>query len=133
MFSFFKKANCIAGVSTTLQSCGMHKEEARMMLEVYPNFFPQILGLTKNVSLQQRNIIAASSYLDLLHSLDSDYSVHLYQKKLTEALNYQIITNNNWREIGMSVNRVRHIINGEKLLSEREVEETFEPSKLIPE
>lgn len=130
MFSFLKKANCIAGVTTTLQACGMTKTEARQWVEVYPDFFTAVIDLTKSITVQQRNIIATISYLELLKSSDSSFPSYLYEKHLYNGLKYQLIENSNWKEIGMTFNRVLHFINGEKLMSEKQVEEDFEPSKL---
>jgi hypothetical protein len=130
MFSFLKKANCIAGVSSTLQSCGMNKAEARQLVEVSSDFFTTVISLTKKITAQQGNIIATISYLELMHSIDPDFPSHLYEQQVSDALKYQLIADSNWKEIGMTFNRVMHLINGEKLMSEREVEDAFEPSRL---
>jgi len=130
LFSFLKKASCIAGFSSTLQACGMSKADARQLVDLNPDFFTAVIDLTKSVTDQQRNIIVTISYLELINSIDASFQSYLYEQHASNGLKYQLIADSNWKEIGMAFNRVMHLINGEKLMSEQEVEDAFEPSRL---
>jgi len=130
MFSFFKQSACIARVSSTLQSCGMSKQEAHYLVDAYPSFFKAIIDMTKDVNSQQRNLIATISYLQFIKDGDPEFPSSLYNKNVYEALKYQLKTNENWKVIGRTLATVMHLMNDEKMMTDKEIEETFNPVNL---
>ena len=124
--TFFKQSSCMAGVINTLHSCGMTKQDARSLVDENPLFFKAILDMTKNVTNQQRNLIAAFSFLQLVGNEDHRVPMLLYME-VAEAIKYQLKVSKDWKEIGRTFATVLHLMNKEEMMSDEEIEETFNP------
>lgn len=130
MFTFFKQSACMAGVVNSLHSCGMTKQDARSLVDGNSLFFKAILDMTKNVTSQQRNLIAAFSFLQLMEGKDHRTPDLLYSMEVMEAIKYQLKVSKNWREIGRTFANVLHLMNKEEMMSDEEIEEAFNPINL---
>lgn len=140
MFNFFKKAGCIAGVSSTLQSCGVSKKLARAIVDNHPEYFSVVIDMLKHLDAQPRNIVATIVLIHVvLEETQKRQSEQVYdiesqlfsaQKQAYEALKYQLKTNPNWKSIAIALHTVMHMILGEEMPSEEEIIKDFDPSKI---
>ncbi|MCG9575908.1 hypothetical protein L1D14_06590 [Vibrio tubiashii] len=140
MFKFFKKAGCIAGVSSTLQSCGVDKTLARSIVDNHPEYFSVIIDMLKHLDAQPRNIVATIALIHVvLEETKTRQPEQVYeiesqlfsaQKHTYEALKYQLKTRPNWKEIAIALHTVMHIVLGEDMPTEQEIIQDFDPSKI---
>lgn len=132
MLNFIKSSFLMSGVITLLNNAGVKKAEARRMAKATPKFFYDcMLDPLKNVTCQQKNIIATSALLimylrrfdDLGEDMDTVFD------RVMEAFKYQL-TVSDYMQLGRAFNTVTHILFEEPLMSNEEIEKEFCPSNL---
>ena len=125
-----KSSFLMSGVITILNSVGIEKAEARRMAKETPKFFYDcMLDPLKNVTGQQKNIIATLAllimYLRKFDDLGKDMDTVF--ERVMDAFKYQL-TVSDYRKLGRAFNTVTHILFEEPLLSAAELEKEFCPS-----
>lgn len=121
----------MAGVVTTLRDCRMENNEATALVKRHPEFFDGALNITKGISNQHRNIIVTISYLQYIKETYPSYAPYKYKRFAHEALKYQLKNSSNWRVIASTLSRTMHLLNGQKLMTDEDIENDLHPSKLM--
>ncbi|SDH80541.1 hypothetical protein SAMN04488136_13021 [Vibrio xiamenensis] len=140
MFRWVRKAMCAAGVLTTLKKTGVAPGFAQSLVDEHMPYFDATAHELRHLATQPRNIIAMIGLLHLvtkaLQDVDDEnlvLDILSLQKALRlgyEMLKYQLKTRQNWLQIAQGYNITLHLFLREKMMSEEELIETFEPSKL---
>ena len=117
----------MAGVINALHTSGMDLKEVRKIVHNSPSFFEAIIDMTKDVTKQQRNIIAAISFLKYITSTSLFFDEHKYSELLYHAFDYQLKIDQNWRVIARTLSTVLNLVNGHEMLSDEEIEKNFNP------